>query len=107
MVFLLLLHLLEDTEEVLQRIEETLNQGGRFISATPCMKEQVLLRIVGFLIGTLGVLRLRKFRISELKALISTRFDIVETYELSAHHILIVAKKRMTSSEMGSSSSSG
>ena len=88
-----LLHLLEDTEKVVQKIDEILKPGGRFISATPCMKEHVLLRIAGFFISIFGILYLRKFKISELKKLISIRFDIVEIKKLSQHHILIVAKK--------------
>ena len=88
-----LLHLLEDPERVIQKIDEILKQGGRFISTTPCMKEQVLLRIAGFFIHMFGILHLGRFRISELKKLISIRFDIVETKKLSPHHILIVARK--------------
>ena len=88
-----LLHLLEDTEKVIQKIDEILKPGGRFISVTTCMKEHVLLRIAGFFISIFGILYLRKFKISELKKLISIRFDIVETKKLSSHHILIAAKK--------------
>ncbi len=88
-----LLHLLEDTEKVIQKIDEILKPGGRFISVTTCMKEHVLLRIAGFFISIFGILYLRKFKISELKKLISIRFDIVETKKFSPHHILIVAKK--------------
>ena len=88
-----LLHLLEDTEKVIQKIDEILKPGGRFISVTTCMKEHVLLRIAGFFISIFGILYLRKFKISELKKLISIRFDIVETKKFSPHHILIAAKK--------------
>lgn len=89
-----LLHLLENTERVIQKIDEILIPGGRFISVTTCMNEQVLLRIAGFFISLFGILYLRKFKVSELKKLISTRFNIVETKEFSPHHILIVGKKR-------------
>ncbi len=88
-----LLHLLEDTEKVIKKIDEILKPGGRFISATACMKENVLLRIFGFFISIFGIIYVRKFKISELKKLISTRFDIVEIKEFSPHDILIVAKK--------------
>ena len=88
-----LLHLLEDTEGAIRKVDEILKPGGRFISATPCMKENTLLRIVGFFISIFGILHLRKFRISELQRLISTRLNIIETNKLSPHHILIVAKK--------------
>ena len=89
-----LMHLLEDTEKAIQKIDEIIKPGGRFISVTPCMKENVLLRIAGFFISTFGLLYVRKFKISELKELISVRFDIVETINFGPHHILIVAKKR-------------
>ncbi len=88
-----LLHLLEDTQKVIQKIDEILKPGGRFISVTTCMKEQLLLRIAGFFISIFGVLYVRKFKISELKKLISIRLDIVETEKFSPHHILIGAKK--------------
>jgi 2-polyprenyl-3-methyl-5-hydroxy-6-metoxy-1,4-benzoquinol methylase len=88
-----LLHLLEDAEKVIQKIDEILLPGGRFISVTTCMKENALLRIAGFFISIFGILYLRNFKISELKKLISIRFDIAETKKFSPHHILIVAKK--------------
>ena len=88
-----LLHLLEDTERIIQKIDEILKPGGRFISVTTCMKEKLLLRIAGFFINIFGVLYVRMFKISELKKMISIRFNIVETEKFSPHHILIVAKK--------------
>jgi 2-polyprenyl-3-methyl-5-hydroxy-6-metoxy-1,4-benzoquinol methylase len=88
-----LLHLLEDTEKVIHKIDEILKPGGRFISVTTCMKEQALLRIAGFFISVLGILYIRKFKISELKKLISNKFNIVETKNFSPYHIMIVAKK--------------
>ena len=88
-----ILHLLEDTDRVIQKIDEILKPGGRFVSVTTCMEERMLLRIAGFFMRLFGILYIRKFTISELKKLISVRFDIVETKEFSPHHILIVAKK--------------
>lgn len=88
-----LLHLLEDTEKVVQKIDESLNPGGRFISVTACMKESLILRIAAVFIGMVGLLHLRKFKISELKKMISNRFEIVETKTLGPHHILIVGRK--------------
>ena len=88
-----ILHLLEDTEKVIQKIEEILKPGGRFISVTTCMKEGVLLRFAAFFISLFGILYLRKLTTSELEKMISVRFDIVETKNFSPHHILIVAEK--------------
>ena len=81
------------TEKVIQKIEEILKPSGRFISVTTCMKEGLLLRIAAFFIGLFGILHLRKLTTSELKKMISVRFDIVETKKFSPHHILIVAEK--------------
>ena len=36
-----MLHGLEDTQKIMQRISELLVSGGLFISVTPCMKEQM------------------------------------------------------------------
>ncbi|MBT3273756.1 MAG: class I SAM-dependent methyltransferase [Spirochaetales bacterium] len=88
-----ILHLVEDTEKVMQKIEDILNPGGVFISTTTCMKEKLLLRFFGFFIGLFGVLDLKNFKISELKEAISDRFEIVETKLFTEHHILIVAKR--------------
>jgi 2-polyprenyl-3-methyl-5-hydroxy-6-metoxy-1,4-benzoquinol methylase len=37
------LHLLEDTQEVVQRMHELLKPGGLFVSATACMGEKSFL----------------------------------------------------------------
>ena len=92
-----ILHLLEDTEKVIHKIDEILKPGGRFVSVTTCMKEQWLLRMAGFFTTLFGILYIRKLKVSELESLISTRFDIVETTKFSPHHILIVAKKKNVS----------
>jgi 2-polyprenyl-3-methyl-5-hydroxy-6-metoxy-1,4-benzoquinol methylase len=88
-----LLHLLEDTEKVIQKIDELLRPGGRFVSVTPCMKESLLLRIAGFFMRLFGILHLNMFTIAELKNLISLKFDIVETERFTSHHILLVATR--------------
>ena len=86
-------HLLEDAELVIQKIDEILKPGGRFISVTTCLKESVLLRIAGFIARILGILFIRRFTISELKKIVSAKFAIVETQNFSPYHILIVARK--------------
>jgi 2-polyprenyl-3-methyl-5-hydroxy-6-metoxy-1,4-benzoquinol methylase len=88
------LHVAEDTERVVARISQLLSDGGRFISVTPCMKEQLSLRFVGALITGLRILRLRKFSVQDLKRTISGHLDIIQTESLSLHHVLIVARKK-------------
>lgn len=88
-----LLHLVEDTEKVLGKIDEILKPGGRFISVTACLKEGIVLRLFGFFAVLFRIIYLRKFKISELKSLISSKFEIVETEKFTSHLVLIVAKK--------------
>lgn len=88
-----ILHLLEDVEAAIQKIDELLKPNGRFVSVTTCMKENLLLRIAGSIFRVFTPLYVRKFKVSELKELISGRFEIVETKHFSAHHVLIVARK--------------
>ena len=88
-----ILHLVEDTERVIQKIDEILKPNGRFISVTTCANENLLIRIAGSIFSAFGLVNLIKFKVSELKELISARFEIVETKLFSPHHILIVAKK--------------
>jgi 2-polyprenyl-3-methyl-5-hydroxy-6-metoxy-1,4-benzoquinol methylase len=89
-----LLHLLEDAERVIQKIYEILQPGGRFISVTTCMKENILLRIAGTFMNLFGILHINKFTISGLRELVSRKFDIVETEVFTPHLILIVATKK-------------
>ena len=88
-----ILHLVEDTERVLEKIDQILKPGGRFVSVTTCMNAQLLLRIAAFFTRLFGVLYLRGFTTSELEDLISRRFEIAEVKKFTDHHILIVAKK--------------
>ena len=92
-----LLHLVEDTPKVMQRINELLKPGGLIISATPCMKGTFL----GILLSPLGKIGLIpqfiSFKISELEDLIADgNFEIVETECLhqSGQQYFIVAKKK-------------
>ena len=89
-----LLHLVENPANVIQKVDEVLNPGGRFISVTACMKENVLLRVMGFFIRGLRILSLNNFSGAELKKLISARFDIAETKHFEQHLILIAATKK-------------
>lgn len=89
-----ILHLLEDAEQVIAKIDTILKPGGRFISITACMKENLLLRIAGFFLGLFGIVYIKKFTISELKNILSSMFNIVETKNFSSYHILIAVEKK-------------
>lgn len=88
-----ILHLVEDTERVLLKIDQILKPGGRFVSVTTCMNEQLMLRIAAFFTHLFGILYVSRFSTAELESLISQRFEVVETRKFTPHHILIVAKK--------------
>jgi len=92
-----ILHLLEDTPKVMQRINELLKRGGLIISVTPCMGEKPFLSSVLSLVSKIGLVpSIRSFRISELQdSIASGNFEIVETECLaqSSQEYFIVAKK--------------
>ncbi len=92
-----ILHLLDDTHEVMQRINELLKPGGLIISATPCMGEKTFLSILFSLVSKIGLIpNIRSFKISELEDSIANgNFEIVETECLhqSSQQYFIVAKK--------------
>ena len=88
-----LLHLLENAEKAIDKIDEILNPGGRFISVTACMKEQAVLMIAGFFMKIFGMPYVRKFKITELQDMIAGKFEIIETKNFSRHLAMIVAKK--------------
>ena len=76
------LHLLENTQKVMQRVNELLKPGGLFISGTVCLTEKnKLWRIPVFILGTLKIIPYVKcFKISELEDFITNEnFQIVET----------------------------
>ncbi|MCK9212670.1 MAG: methyltransferase domain-containing protein [Ignavibacteriaceae bacterium] len=92
-----LLHLVEDTPKVMQRINELLKPSGLFISATPCKGESFVQRIFYFLFGKIiRIPYLKFFKIQELKSLMTDgNFEIVETECLHqiGQQYFIVAKK--------------
>lgn len=91
-----ILHLLEDTHEVIQRINELLKPGGLIISATPCMGEKkIFLSTLLLLVSKIGLVPdIRSFKISELEDLIANgNFGIIETKSLTPTECFIVAKK--------------
>ncbi len=92
-----LLHLVDDTPKVMQRINELLKPGGLMISATPCMRGTFL----GVLLSPVSKIGLippiTLFKISELEDLMTDgNFEIVETECLhqSGQQYFIVAKKK-------------
>ncbi|MFZ3060387.1 MAG: class I SAM-dependent methyltransferase [Candidatus Methanoperedens sp.] len=93
-----ILHLLEDTPEVMKRMNELLKPGGLIISATPCMGEKTFLSILLSLVSKMGFIpNTRSFKFSELEYLIANgNFEIVETECLhkSSPEYFIVAKKK-------------
>ncbi len=93
-----ILHLLEDTQKALQRINELLKPGGFIISVTACMGEKKFLRILLFLLMKTGLVpNMKFFRISELEDSIScANFQIIEKESLnnSPNEHFIVAKKK-------------
>ena len=92
-----ILHLLEDTQKVMQRINELLKPGGLIISTTACLREKTFLRIFLFLLYKTGIIPyMGFFKISELeKSIANGNFQIVESKCLdnSPLDYFIVAKK--------------
>lgn len=93
-----ILHLLEDSNEVIQRINELLKPGGLFISETACVGEKKSL--LGIFLSLLGKLRiipyLNPLKFSELEDLLTEgNFQIIETEDLQQKqtNYFIVAKK--------------
>ena len=93
-----LLHLIEVTDKVIQRINELLKPGGLIISATPCLGEKKtffsILLFVGSKIGLIP--KLRSFKISELEdSIVNGNFEIIEIECLhqKTQQYFIVAKK--------------
>ena len=97
------IHLLEDSEKVIQRIRELLKPGGLFISATPCFKDKMafknrLLFSAHLIIKRLGIfpLHLNMFKTSDFEKLIdSQNFSIVKSEKIFHGMTIgfIVAKK--------------
>jgi len=94
-----ILHLLEDTSKVVQRINGLLKPEGLIISVTACMGEKkTLLSIFLFALVKIGIIpfNMRFFKISELKDLISNgNFLIIQVENLPNNPLeyFIVAKK--------------
>ena len=97
-----ILHLLEDNEQVIRRINELLKPSGLFISVTTCLREKMTLitklqfSLPLFLTQTGLISPLKRFRFPELKDLITNgNFQIIETEKLfhGMSFYFIAAKK--------------
>jgi len=92
-----ILHLLEEPQKVMQRINELLKPGGLFISVTPCLGEKTFLRIILFLLSKIGIIPyLKILKIPELEELVANgNFQIVETetlYHFSSNYFIVARK---------------
>jgi 2-polyprenyl-3-methyl-5-hydroxy-6-metoxy-1,4-benzoquinol methylase len=93
-----ILHLLEDPQEVIRRINELIKPGGIFISATPCLGEKsAILAFFLFLLSKIGIVPyLKMLKFSDLENMITDgNFQIIETEDLqhTLPNYFIVAKK--------------
>ena len=99
-----ILHYLEDTPEVMQRINELLKPGGFFISSTECTGEENKKKLsrcfsltVLSIMSKVRMLSAKFFKFSELEDLIfNGNFQIVEKEKIKLRHLIfyfIAAKK--------------
>jgi 2-polyprenyl-3-methyl-5-hydroxy-6-metoxy-1,4-benzoquinol methylase len=97
-----ILHLVEDSAQVMDRINQLLKPGGIFISATPCLGEKAfvsaLMNIPIFVLSKIGLIpSITFFSASSLAATItSAGIQIVEQEDLSVRPLrecFIVARK--------------
>lgn len=92
-----LLHLVEDTPKVMQRINELLKPGGLFLSATPCMRG-TFLGVLLSPVSKIGLIpQITSFKITELEdSIASEYFEIIETECLNqrSQQYFIAAKRK-------------
>jgi 2-polyprenyl-3-methyl-5-hydroxy-6-metoxy-1,4-benzoquinol methylase len=91
------LHLLDDVERALQRINDLLRPGGHFVSLTPCLGERVLLRALLAIAEKIRVLpHISRFKTDELEQrIINSGFEIAksECIDNNPLEYFIIAKK--------------
>jgi len=94
-----ILHMLEDIQAVMRRINELLKPGGVFISVTTCMGgKKAILSILVFLASKMRIVpqHINMLKLSDLEGLITgENFQIVECESMkdSVPHYYIVARK--------------
>ena len=91
------LHLLDDSQMVIQRMNELLKPGGLIISVTPCMGEKPILNSIFSIFSKLGIIpKIISFKFSDLEHLLTNEnLEIIETECLhkKSEQYFIVAKK--------------
>jgi 2-polyprenyl-3-methyl-5-hydroxy-6-metoxy-1,4-benzoquinol methylase len=91
------LHLLDDSQKVIQRLNELLKPDGYIISATPCMGEKPLLNSLFSIGSSIGITpEIKSFKTVEFDNLfIKGNFEIIETDYLKKNspQYLLIAKK--------------
>jgi len=94
-----ILHMLEDIQTIMRRINELLKPGGTFISVSACMGDKkALLSILVFLASKMKIvpLHINMFKLPELQGIITGGgFQIVEYERMDdkVPHYCIVARK--------------
>jgi len=94
-----ILHMLEDIQDILRRINELLKPGGTFISVSACMGDKKTLLSIGvFLASKMKIVpqHINMFKLPELQGIISGGgFQIVEYEKMDDKipHYCIVARK--------------
>ena len=92
-----ILHLVQDTQKTIQRINDLLKPGGLVISVIPCFKEKIFLNISLTLLSKIGLAPdIKSFKANELEDLIAkANFQTIESESLhqGIPQYVIVAKK--------------
>jgi 2-polyprenyl-3-methyl-5-hydroxy-6-metoxy-1,4-benzoquinol methylase len=92
-----ILHLVEDNQKTIQRINDLLKPGGFIISVTPCIGEKIFLNISLSLLSKIGLIPdIKSFKINELEDLIASgNFESIENERLhqGIPQYFIAAKK--------------
>ncbi|WP_066505289.1 class I SAM-dependent methyltransferase [Abyssisolibacter fermentans] len=94
-----ILYLMEDMDNVIQRIYELLKPNGIFISSTNCLGEKNSLTImIQSLLSKIGVIPfIRRLKISELEGIIKgSNFSIMQTHKFneSVPNYYIISRKK-------------
>jgi 2-polyprenyl-3-methyl-5-hydroxy-6-metoxy-1,4-benzoquinol methylase len=92
-----ILHLLQDIQKTIQRINDLLKPGGLVISITPCIGEKIFLNISLSLLSKIGLVPdIKSFKANELEDIIADgNFQTIENESLhqGMPQYFIVAKK--------------
>jgi 2-polyprenyl-3-methyl-5-hydroxy-6-metoxy-1,4-benzoquinol methylase len=92
-----ILHLLEDNQKTIQRINDLLKPGGLIISVIPCIGEKIFLNISLSFLSKIGLVPdIKSFKANELEDLIANaNFQTIENESLhqGIPQYFIVAKK--------------